>query len=75
MEQLLNLQSKFTTNFYLKFISAAFGLWGIYKFMAYLYNARHCKFNLKDKTVVIIGASSGIGKAMAFEFYKKVFFI
>jgi len=75
MDQLINLQNKFTTNFYLKFISSAFGLWGIYKFMVYLYNARHCKFNLKDKTVVIIGASSGIGKAMAFEFYKKVFFI
>ncbi|KAL7074461.1 hypothetical protein ACQ4LE_006878 [Meloidogyne hapla] len=71
MEQLTSLYNKFTSSLYLKYISAAFGLWGIYKCLIYFYISRQHKLDLNDKTVVIIGASSGIGRAMAFEFYKK----
>lgn len=73
MKQLIHFFNKFTTtNIYLKYACIAFGLWGIYKFLLFIYNICQYKLKLKDKTVVIIGASSGIGRALAFEFYNKV---
>ena len=50
------------------------GLIGVSKLLTWLIPGAHNnpKFDLRDKTVLITGASSGLGKALAFEFYKRV---
>jgi NADPH:quinone reductase-like Zn-dependent oxidoreductase len=50
------------------------GLYGIYKFLSYCVPGpqHQSKLRLEDRTVLITGASSGLGRALAFVFYQKV---
>ncbi|CAD5234902.1 unnamed protein product [Bursaphelenchus xylophilus] len=58
---------------YLPYALFPLGLYGAAKLLSYLIPGAHRqrKMNLKDRTVLITGASTGLGRAMAFVFYEK----
>ncbi|KAI3408542.1 hypothetical protein GPALN_010155 [Globodera pallida] len=57
---------------FLPYAFAPFGVvYGVYKLLNYLIRAPHKKLELRNKTVLIVGASSGLGRALAFQFYSK----
>lgn len=62
---------------YLPYVVAPLCFYGVYKFLTSLVpGPRHQKrLNLKNRTVLITGASSGLGRALAFEFYSQVFLL
>lgn len=59
---------------YLPYAIVPIGLYGIYKFLCYCVPGPHhqSKLQLRDRTVLITGASSGLGRSLAFIFYQKV---
>lgn len=61
---------------YFPYALASLGLYGLYKLLCYgIPGPQHQpKLKLKGRTVLITGASSGLGKALAFVFYQKVYF-
>jgi hypothetical protein len=53
--------------------AALFGVYTVYKFLWKFIPGAHRlpKMELKNKTVLIVGASTGLGRALAFEFYAR----
>lgn len=60
---------------YFPYLIAPIGLYGVYKLFCYSVPGPHHqpKLHLRDRTVLITGASSGLGRALAFVFYQQVF--
>uniref|UniRef100_A0A183CDJ5 Tubulin beta chain n=1 Tax=Globodera pallida TaxID=36090 RepID=A0A183CDJ5_GLOPA len=56
---------------FLPYAFAPFGVYGVYKLLNYLIRAPQKKLELRNKTVLIVGASSGLGRTLAFQFYSK----
>ncbi|KAI1718895.1 short chain dehydrogenase domain-containing protein [Ditylenchus destructor] len=58
---------------YLPYVLPPIGLYGLYKFLCYLIPGpqHQAKLNLKDRSVLITGASAGLGRALAFAFYSR----
>jgi hypothetical protein len=58
---------------YLPYVVVPLGIYSVYKILCRLIPGPHHqqRLVLRDKTVLITGASSGLGRALAFEFYKK----
>jgi len=58
---------------YLPYAIAPIGLYGLYKLLCYCVPGpqHQPKLRLKDRTVLITGASSGLGRALAFVFYQR----
>jgi len=58
---------------YLPYAAAPIGLYGVYKLLCYLVPGpqHQPRLNLKNRTVLITGASSGLGRALAFVFYQR----
>ncbi|KAL3072628.1 hypothetical protein niasHS_017602 [Heterodera schachtii] len=56
----------------LPYAFAPFCAFAAYKLIKYLFGGQsQKKLELKNKTVLIVGASSGLGRSLAFEFYAK----
>lgn len=70
------LEYKNTIKPYFTYLVAPLCLYSVYKFSLRLIPGPHQqkRLNLKNRTVLIIGASSGLGRSLAFEFYSQVFF-
>lgn len=59
---------------YLPYVLVPLGVYGVCKILQALVPGpqRQKKLIFRNRTVVITGASSGLGRALAFSFYKRV---